>query len=505
MSGRSPDELSDASASPGSREAAAACRCLWARIEDVGSLPQAPIYPQLRAHRRGISREQVIEHQRARIHGAMIASVASRGWEGSTIAGIARLAGVSTRTVYERFGSKEGCLHATCDEVARQARTKVALSYDAARDGDGEPVAVALHAFAESIARNRRSASFVLLHAPVAGAEAYRRVARAHSLCAEALLMRVERDGEFKPSRVLLLGAVHGVSHVARMCVLDGRAEAAAEQLPALREWLLDAASPETEAIRFASEGSRAPPIGRAGTGRGGGPRLRAQVEPTAPTRGVVVGDRRARERLLRIAAEIAAREGYRAVSVARICDVAEISLEDFFAVFSSPEDCLLAARELLSAEALASALAAVEHRPRTVDGWCEALCRALAALLARIARDPALQSVGFLEPIGADGVRRRAAIMSRFGEILTNRAASLQRLDDSARHGGAPIAALRPPLSDAVVGAFWGNVQEMVLHGQAASLPSLTTPLAYLILCPILGAERALAAALRWDRLAHG
>ena len=480
-------------------------RCLWATIDQADPAAQGSLYPQLRAHRKGLTRRQVAADQRARIHGAMIESVVRRGYEGSTVAEIARLGGVSTRTVYERFDSKEGCLLATCEVIAGQAREKVSLVCDAGPGVEEEhPLVSALDAFARAIARHPKEASFVLVHAPTAGAEAYRRVARAHALCAEALAARLEQADDCETAGPLVLGAVHGVSHVVRKCLLDGRADAAVELLPALRGWLSDCASAPAAGLGsdWGSSGT-APAAGRAVAGRVSAGRGAAGA--IAATRGVGGSGGDASERLPRIAAELAARDGYRAVSVGRICAAAEIDVDEFLALFASPEDCLLAAREILSVEALASALQAIERRPRDLQEWCDAVGRALSALLARVAEDPALQSVGFLEPIGSEGVRRRVAIMSRFADVLSKRATAVPRFERSERAFGTSASRFGPPLSDAVVGAFWGVVQEQVLRGQAQRLPSLAAPLAYLVLCPIVGPERASEAALRADRPGAG
>lgn len=466
-------------------------RCPWATVDEADPAAPGPLFPQLRPHRKGVSREQVVADQRARICGAMVEAVARRGYQGATVAEVARLAGVSTRTVYERFDSKEGCLLAACEAIAGQAREKVLLACDASLGveagggGDGRPrlVASAWEAFAQAIERHPKEAAFVLVHAPTAGAEAYRRIKRAHALCAEALAGRLEQAEGFTPSQPLLLGAVHGVSHVARTCLIDGRARDAVELLPALQGWVLDCVSPLA-----------------ADLGRGRDVSLvdAAGFSPmVASARSVGESGERASKRLPRIAAEIAASEGYRAVSVARICDAAQIDVDDFFAHFESPEDCLLAARELLSVEALASALQAVEQRPRSLEEWCDALSRALTALLVRIAADDALQAVGFLEPIGSEGAQRRVAIMGRFAEVLMKHARRAARFEPSIRLGR--------PLSDAAIGAFWGIVQEHVMQGQARRLPSLAAPISYLVLCPIVGPERALETGLRAQRVATG
>lgn len=503
---------------------ASARPCPWATIEEADPAARGPLYPQLRAHRRGVSREQVIADQRARIYGAMVEAVVRHGYEGATIVEVARLAGVSTRTFYERCDNKEACLLGVCEAIVEQARMKVLLASDAGlggeeggagpkrrergggrggKNGRQRQLASALAAFGHAIAGHPKEASLVLLRAPTAGTEAFRQIAEAHALVAVGLARSIERDDGSTPSKPLLLGAVHGVSHVASRCLLGGRAGDAVELLPALQGWLLDCASPAAACLNVSSAspmGDRPAARNRfAASPRGDRPaarqiRSRAAVRETAaPAQGDGRDGEWVSKRLPRIAAEIAAREGYRAVSVARICQAAQIDTDAFFALFEGPEDCLRAARELLSVEALTSALHAIERRPGSLDEWCDAVRRALTALLVRIAEDDALQTVGFLEPIGSEGVQKRVTIMGRFADVLMKHAQRADRFDPAIR--------FERPLGDAVVGAFWGIVQERVLHGQAQQLPSLAGPVCYLVLCPVVGVERALETGLRAQR----
>src|SRR4051812_40348248 len=51
----------------------------------------------------------VARHQRRRIHSAMVKTVAERGYGAVTVRELARVAGVSTRTFYRHYPSKEEC------------------------------------------------------------------------------------------------------------------------------------------------------------------------------------------------------------------------------------------------------------------------------------------------------------------------------------------------------------------------------------------------------------
>src|SRR6266576_3593372 len=61
----------------------------------------------------GRPREDVLAHQRERLFGAMVASVAMRGYRATTVGDLAEISGVSSRTFYDLFPDKEACFLAT--------------------------------------------------------------------------------------------------------------------------------------------------------------------------------------------------------------------------------------------------------------------------------------------------------------------------------------------------------------------------------------------------------
>jgi AcrR family transcriptional regulator len=69
--------------------------------------------------RHGLSREFVVENQRGRLAAGIIEAVAGSGYQAVTISQIAAAAGVSRRTFYMYFSSKEECFLSTYDMVLR--------------------------------------------------------------------------------------------------------------------------------------------------------------------------------------------------------------------------------------------------------------------------------------------------------------------------------------------------------------------------------------------------
>lgn len=75
--------------------------------------------------RHGLTREQVVHSQRARIFRAMADTMAQKGYVATSVADVLRAAKVSRETFYEQFESKEDCfmsaLEAATDAVLAQA------------------------------------------------------------------------------------------------------------------------------------------------------------------------------------------------------------------------------------------------------------------------------------------------------------------------------------------------------------------------------------------------
>lgn len=78
-----------------------------------------PVKPR-RAYRSTL-RAAHAEETRARVLAAAREAFAARGWAGTTIAGIARGAGVSAETIYAGFGSKAAILEALIQQALRGA------------------------------------------------------------------------------------------------------------------------------------------------------------------------------------------------------------------------------------------------------------------------------------------------------------------------------------------------------------------------------------------------
>ena len=93
----------------------------------------APLFRRLPHGPSRLSREEVARNQRARIFAAMIESVSRHGYPDTTVAHVLALAGVSRRSFYEQFSSKEDCCLVTYDIVVAGARRRMIDAWEAER------------------------------------------------------------------------------------------------------------------------------------------------------------------------------------------------------------------------------------------------------------------------------------------------------------------------------------------------------------------------------------
>ena len=66
---------------------------------------------------RGHTREEVDRNQRERLFAAMVATVAEKGYEATTVADVSDLSGVSKSSYYEHFSDKQDGFLATVEAM----------------------------------------------------------------------------------------------------------------------------------------------------------------------------------------------------------------------------------------------------------------------------------------------------------------------------------------------------------------------------------------------------
>jgi AcrR family transcriptional regulator len=208
--------------------------------------------PRLPSGRHGLSREFVSKNQRDRITAGIIATVAEYGYHDATIAQIAAAAGVSRRTFYTYYSSKEECFFATYDVIAehlRHAIREAAAGLEEWPDLVRAKFAVTLDFFAA----NPDLARFLMIAPTRAGediADRYR-IAIDRTL-AELTTGMPPPPATLVPSEAVQHSLIGGIAALIVNKVQAGEGERLPELLPDLLELALAPYLGREEAVRYA-------------------------------------------------------------------------------------------------------------------------------------------------------------------------------------------------------------------------------------------------------------
>jgi AcrR family transcriptional regulator len=423
-----------------------------------GDRPE-PLYPKLAARPNG-SAAAVAAHQRARLHAAMIEACARHGYAATTARELAALAGVSTKSIYRHFGSKDGCLLATYDVVVQQAVGRISAAYREGGGGDGDStlgICRAFDAFAAELVDHPAASRLALVEILAAGPIALPRIERAEAAFATMIAASFGRaaDARVIPTK-LIRALIGGIWFVARARLVRRDPLEITASGAELREWLMSYRLPVGSALPLA-------PATRATAARPG-----RRVDPRASER----------SSLLAAAATVVARGGHAALSPAAVAELAGVPVAAFDAEFEDVDACFFASLEWLCADGFSAALREGSGAP----SWGSGVYRAVRSLFCRIATDPALARAAFLDAfaVGPAGYERRVAILRGFAHSLVRR----------APEEGRPPALV----GEAIVGSIWSLAHRHVLAGRRNHLPALVPCATFLATAPIIGAESSLA-----------
>jgi AcrR family transcriptional regulator len=207
--------------------------------------------------RHGLSREFVSQNQRDRITAGIIAAVAENGFHEATISRITTAAGVSRRTFYTYFSSKEECFFDTYDVIADHLRRAAAEAAEPYAEWP-ERLRARLGAVLDVFAANPDLARFALLVPPRAGEEIAERYRRAMGEVVVELLGDLPDDLDAKrPSRAAEEALVGGGASLIVERVEAGEGESLPDLLPDLLEYALTLFLGRAEAVRIARESPR--------------------------------------------------------------------------------------------------------------------------------------------------------------------------------------------------------------------------------------------------------
>jgi AcrR family transcriptional regulator len=211
-----------------------------------------PDLARLPPGRHGLPREFVVKNQRDRLTAGMIAVVADRGYNDVTITDIAAAAGVSRRTFYTYFSSKEECFFATYDLIAAHL-LEVASAAAAAEKQWPRQVRAAIAAALALFAANSDLARFMLV-APPRGGEP---ISGRYQLSAERALAQLTHGmptDVAAPSPAIQNALIGGLAGLIAHQVEVGDGEDLPALLPELVELFLTPYVGRQEASRAAHE-----------------------------------------------------------------------------------------------------------------------------------------------------------------------------------------------------------------------------------------------------------
>jgi AcrR family transcriptional regulator len=223
---------------------------------ESGGEEAAPGLPRLPPGRHGLSREFVVQNQRDRLAAGMIAAVAEHGYHEATITQIAAAAGVSRRTFYGYFSSKEECFFDTYGLIEEHLATAMAGADEGIAEWPGQ-VRARLGALLEVFAANPDLARVCLIAAPNAGGEV-----AARYRCLLERLFGLLNDGKpappatREPSKAVEEGLAGGIVALIVHRVRAGDGERLAELVPDLLELVLAPYLGRQAAVRAAREAS---------------------------------------------------------------------------------------------------------------------------------------------------------------------------------------------------------------------------------------------------------
>jgi AcrR family transcriptional regulator len=190
--------------------------------------------PRLPPGRHGLPREFVVKNQRDRLAAGVIQVIAEHGYHEATITQIAAAAGVSRRTFYSYFKTKQESFFDTYQLVSDFLFTAMAEAGETERKWPAR-VRAELGVLLEALAANPNLVRFTLVAPPAAGGE----IAAKHRGFLERLLALLG-EGRPKNTRRPSEAAEHGLIGGLAALVVDKVKAGEGERLPELLSDLLE-------------------------------------------------------------------------------------------------------------------------------------------------------------------------------------------------------------------------------------------------------------------------
>lgn len=393
----------------------------------------------------GKSAEQVTEHQCERIQAAMLQIVAERGYPSVTVRELARVAGISSRTFYQRYSGKEECFLRTHESIARGIARRVA----AAQAGEVDwrrCLRATIDTYLVELQREPLAARLLLIDAYVAGSEALEQVR-----CAERTLeSRIVDCFELGPHHSTLPSQLARGIAVGVMCVARFRlSKDNKPELTQLTDELTSWVAAIFKAFRADVGPVPPPPLRSRSVDPSTAPKKKHPHWAASDERGLIVS----------ALAKLAGSEGYQELTVRKVRASAGASRKKFNMHFEGIGDCFQEAVDLYTSN-IVFYLDAHQGIDYSMDWRSE---DPVALLCDCVTHDSALATLGFVDVFcsGAVGVHSLEQFINGIVELLAG----------SGRNGSSATTAL-----EASAAAMWGTIREEVLSRRRSRLPEIAS-----------------------------
>ena len=176
---------------------------------------------------------------------------------------------------------------------------------------------------------------------------------------------------------------------------------------------------------------------------------------------------------------EVVSERGYPDTRIVDVIEVAGVSRKTFYELFSSKEDCFLAAYDVLLGNLLGDTARGFESKPGAP--WAVRIAAGLGELLKHLAEHPDEARFAIVEVLAAGQ------------KALARRDAALRQFTGFLDAGRAETSVELPGITSlSIAGGINELLYSEILHGATARLPARLPDLMFWIVLPFLGPERA-------------
>lgn len=384
----------------------------------------------------------------------MVASVAELGYEGTRVADISEISGVSSRSFYNLFpGGKEECFLAVLEQILDGAVEELSRAGKDETDWERR-LRLTYVRFAEIVAAQPAAASLLLTEAYAAGPLATESVDRVTGAFERLSRRRLQESPERAGLPVDLLSAqVGALQELARTRLRGGEASALMALIPELVD-LVASYRPPPRQLRLSTR--------------------RSSFEPS----GIISSDEA--ERAIQGFILAVAEHGYAGATIHEIARHSGMSPNTFYANFRDKRAALLAAIDSSTAQLQALAMAAYRRSP----GWASGVRAMIGSALNFLASRPATANILLIEVYagGSEALQIRAHGIRELTRVISEKAR------DSPQ-----VPSIAP---EVFAGGIVALARRQLLRKGAESLPRLGPVATYITLAPFLGPEEACAVA---------